>query len=85
MVEFLYEICFWENVEKRILCYMQFSFVQVEQLCQVIEELYYFEFVVDDLLIWGFVGYMEESGFLLYSYKIGFWIYLDFYLEFYGD
>ncbi|EPY89936.1 importin-4 [Camelus ferus] len=85
MAESLYEIRFRENVEKRILCHMQLSPAQVEQLRQAIEELYYFEFVVDDLPIRGFVGYMEESGFLPHSHKIGLWTHLDFHLEFHGD
>ena len=35
----------------------------MEQLRQAIEELYYFEFVVDDLPIRGFVGYTSgEPG-----------------------
>ncbi|XP_008838041.1 transmembrane 9 superfamily member 1 [Nannospalax galili] len=85
MAESLYEIRFRENVEKKILCHMQLSSAQVEQLRQAIEELYYFEFVVDDLPIRGFVGYMEESGFLPHSHKIGLWTHLDFHLEFHGD
>ncbi|KAB0374749.1 hypothetical protein FD755_013241 [Muntiacus reevesi] len=85
MAESLYEIRFRENVEKRVLCHMQLSSAQVEQLRQAIEELYYFEFVVDDLPIRGFVGYMEESGFLPHSHKIGLWTHLDFHLEFHGD
>ncbi|XP_016061353.1 PREDICTED: transmembrane 9 superfamily member 1 isoform X2 [Miniopterus natalensis] len=85
MAESLYEIRFRENMEKRILCHMQLSSAQVEQLRQAIEELYYFEFVVDDLPLRGFVGYMEESGFLPHSHKIGLWTHLDFHLEFHGD
>uniref|UniRef100_A0A8C5YBK8 Transmembrane 9 superfamily member n=1 Tax=Microcebus murinus TaxID=30608 RepID=A0A8C5YBK8_MICMU len=85
MAESLYEIRFRENVEKRILSHMQLSSAQVQQLRQAIEELYYFEFVVDDLPIRGFVGYTEESGFLPHSYKIGLWTHLDFHLEFHGD
>lgn len=43
---------------------------QVDQLREAIEELYYFEFVVDEIPIWGFVGYMEETGFLPHSHKV---------------
>ena len=46
------------------------SLFQVDQLREAIEELYYFEFVVDEIPIWGFVGYMEESGFLPHSHKV---------------
>lgn len=44
---------------------------QIEQLHEAIEELFYFEFVLDDIPIWGFVGYIEESGFLPHSHKVG--------------
>lgn len=43
---------------------------QVDQLREAIEELFYFEFVLDDIPIWGFVGYIEESGFLPHSHKV---------------
>jgi len=43
--------------------------------------LYCFEFVVNDLTIHGFVGYMEGSGFLPHSQRIGLWTSL----EFHGD
>lgn len=43
---------------------------KVDQLREAIEELFYFEFVLDDIPIWGFVGYLEESGFLPHSHKV---------------
>lgn len=45
-------------------------FLKVDQLREAIEELFYFEFVLDDIPIWGFVGYLEESGFLPHSHKV---------------
>lgn len=42
----------------------------MDELREAIEELYYFEFVLDDIPIWGFVGYIEESGFLPHSHKV---------------
>lgn len=47
-----------------------FFFLKVDQLREAIEELFYFEFVLDDIPIWGFVGYLEESGFLPHSHKV---------------
>ncbi|XP_006036573.1 transmembrane 9 superfamily member 1 isoform X1 [Alligator sinensis] len=85
MAESLYQIRFRENVEKRTLCEMKLSPDQVAQLRRAIEELYYFEFVVDDLPLRGFVGYMEESGFLPHSHKVGLWTHLDFHLEWNGN
>ncbi|GCB82059.1 hypothetical protein scyTo_0023325, partial [Scyliorhinus torazame] len=57
----------------------------IEELKEAIEELYYFEFVLDDIPIRGFVGYLEESGFLPHTHKIGLWTHLDFHVEFNGD
>lgn len=51
---------------KAVLIYVP----QVDELREAIEELYYFEFVLDDIPIWGFVGYIEESGFLPHSHKV---------------
>lgn len=45
----------------------------MDELREAIEELYYFEFVLDDIPIWGFVGYLEESGFLPHSHKVTFY------------
>ncbi|KAK9398266.1 transmembrane 9 superfamily member 1 [Crotalus adamanteus] len=85
MAESMYEIHFRQNVESKILCKKTLSPDEVERLRQAIEELYYFEFVVDDLPLRGFVGYMEESGFLPHTHKIGLWTHLNFYLEWNGD
>ncbi|CAL8398310.1 unnamed protein product [Arctogadus glacialis] len=85
MAQSLYHIGFRENVEKKTLCQLTLSEKQVDQLREAIEELYYFEFVVDEIPIWGFVGYMEESGFLPHSHKVGLWTHLDFNIEYNGD
>uniref|UniRef100_A0AAX7SZ69 Transmembrane 9 superfamily member n=1 Tax=Astatotilapia calliptera TaxID=8154 RepID=A0AAX7SZ69_ASTCA len=85
MAESLYNIRFKKNVEKTILCQLTLSEKQVDELREAIEELYYFEFVLDDIPIWGFVGYIEESGFLPHSHKVGLWTHLDFNIEYNGD
>ncbi|XP_069544892.1 transmembrane 9 superfamily member 1-like, partial [Brachyistius frenatus] len=85
MAESLYHIRFRENVEKKSLCQLTLSEKQVDELREAIEELYYFEFVLDDIPIWGFVGYIEESGFLPHSHKVGLWTHLDFNIEFNGN
>ncbi|KAJ8406985.1 hypothetical protein AAFF_G00292610 [Aldrovandia affinis] len=85
MAESLYDIRFRVNTERRTLCKLSLSETEVEQLREAIEELFYFEFVLDDIPIWGFVGYMEESGFLPHSHKVGLWTHLDFNIEFNGN
>ncbi|XP_077592666.1 transmembrane 9 superfamily member 1 isoform X1 [Stigmatopora nigra] len=84
MAESLYQIRFGENVEKKTLCHLMLSEKEVDQLREAIEELYYFEFMLDDIPIWGFVGYIEESGFLPHSHKVGLWTHLDFNIEYNG-
>lgn len=44
-----------------------------------------FAFVVGDSLICGFVGYVEESGFLPHSLKTGLWSSLESHLEVHAD
>uniref|UniRef100_A0AAZ3P893 Transmembrane 9 superfamily member n=1 Tax=Oncorhynchus tshawytscha TaxID=74940 RepID=A0AAZ3P893_ONCTS len=70
-------------------CQLSLTEKEVDQLREAIEELRYFEFVLDDIPIWGFVGYMEESGFLPQSHKegqlVGLWTHLDFNIMFNGD
>ncbi|KAI9542791.1 Transmembrane 9 super member 1 [Dissostichus eleginoides] len=85
MAESLYYIRFRENVEKKPLCTLTLSEKQVDELREAIEELFYFEFVLDDIPILGFVGYIEESGFLPHSHKVGLWTHLDFNIEYNGD
>ncbi|XP_076147189.1 transmembrane 9 superfamily member 1 [Alosa pseudoharengus] len=85
MAESLYKIRFRENTDRQTLCQITLNEKEVEQLREAVEELYYFEFVLDDIPIWGFVGYMEESGFLPHSHKVGLWTHLDFNIEYNGD
>ncbi|KAJ4925590.1 hypothetical protein JOQ06_018316 [Pogonophryne albipinna] len=85
MAESLYYIRFRENVEKKPLCMLTLSEIQVDELREAIEALFYFEFVLDDIPILGFVGYIEESGFLPHSHKVGLWTHLDFNIEYNGD
>ncbi|XP_056868581.1 transmembrane 9 superfamily member 1 [Takifugu flavidus] len=85
MAESLYHIPFRENVERKTVCQLTLTEKQVDQLREAIEELFYFEFVLDDIPIWGFVGYLEESGFLPHSHKVGLWTHLDFNIEYNGN
>lgn len=85
MIKSTYQIRFRENAEKQTLCELKLSVNEVEKLHQAVEELYYFEFVLEDIPIRGFVGYMEETGFLPHSHKVGLWTHLDFNIEYNSD
>ena len=39
----------------------------------------------DDLPLRGFIGHLEESGFLPHSHKVFLWAHLNFNIEFNGD
>lgn len=85
MAESLYRIAFRKDHSRRQLCQLQLDAQQIDQLKEAVEELYYFEFVLDDLPVRGFVGYLEESTFLPHTHKVGLWTHLDFHLEYNGD
>lgn len=42
-------------------------------------------FCTDDLPMRGFIGHLEESGFLPHSHKVFLWAHLNFNIEFNGD
>lgn len=42
-------------------------------------------FHTDDLPLRGFIGHLEESGFLPHSHKVFLWAHLNFNIEFNGD
>ncbi|XP_059807458.1 transmembrane 9 superfamily member 1 [Hypanus sabinus] len=85
MAESLYRFAFRRDRTRQRLCELQLDAEQIEELKEAVEELYYFEFVLDDIPIRGFVGYLEESTFLPHTHKVGLWTHLDFHVEYNGD
>eukprot|EP00041_Stephanoeca_diplocostata_P036100 m.1300398 g.1300398 ORF g.1300398 m.1300398 type:complete len:595 (+) comp24803_c0_seq2:267-2051(+) len=61
MAESLYKINFREDISSRDLCTLKLNYNDVEKLRNAIEDLYYFEFVLDDLPVRGFIGQLEEQ------------------------
>ncbi|XP_005109383.3 transmembrane 9 superfamily member 1 [Aplysia californica] len=86
MAESLYDIQFRaDQPTKKELCKVTYSATDLELLRSAIEDLYYFEFVIDDIPIRGFIGHLEEGGFLPHSHKIYLWAHLHFNIEYNGD
>ncbi|KAL5014817.1 hypothetical protein ScPMuIL_009087 [Solemya velum] len=81
----MYELDFKTNVEKKSLCKVSFSETDLQLLRDAIEDLYYFEFVVDEIPIRGFIGHLEEGGFLPHTHKIYLWAHLHFNIEYNGN
>ncbi|XP_064359409.1 transmembrane 9 superfamily member 1-like [Dromaius novaehollandiae] len=85
MAASLYRIRFRRDAPRAPLCTLRLGPDEVEQLRAAVEALYYFEFVVDELRVRGFVGAVEEGGGPPHGRRLGLWTHLDFHLAWRGD
>ena len=79
-------ICFFyllENFNNKKLCSLTLKLEDVEALRLAIEEFYYFEFVLDDIPIRGFVGQVEETN--LFPHKHHIFLYTHHHFDFYTN
>jgi transmembrane 9 superfamily protein 1 len=81
MAHSLYEIQFNEDFSHKKLCSLTLNLNDMEGLRLAIEEFYYFEFVIDDIPIRGFVGQVEETN--LFPHKHHIYIYTHHHFDFY--
>ncbi|KAG6780230.1 hypothetical protein POTOM_013084 [Populus tomentosa] len=69
------DIKFGKNVDKGVICQLELDEAKVKQFKDAIENNYWFEFFVDDLPLWGFVGESrpdkngENGKHFLYTHK----------------
>ncbi|KAI6701722.1 hypothetical protein NL676_016046 [Syzygium grande] len=69
------EIKFRKNVEKGVICPLELDEGKVKQFKDAIENSYWFEFFMDDLPLWGFVGELhpdknsDNNKHVLYTHK----------------
>eukprot|EP00058_Branchiostoma_floridae_P011604 XP_002597092.1 hypothetical protein BRAFLDRAFT_105034 [Branchiostoma floridae] len=80
-----YDMKFKASVENAELCKLTLNDEDLEQLKEAIEDLYYFEFVLDELPIRGFIGHLDEGGFLPHKHKVSLWTHHHFNLEYNGN
>lgn len=73
-------IFFVEDVSNKRLCTLTLNNDELNALRLAIEEFYYFEFVVDDIPIRGFVGQVEETN--LFPHKHHIYIYTHHHFDF---
>jgi transmembrane 9 superfamily protein 1 len=71
---------FLENLNNKKLCALELTYDDINALRLAIEEFYYFEFVVDDIPIRGFVGQVEETN--LFPHKHHIYIYTHHHFDF---
>lgn len=80
-----YSVGFLESFDRKELCSVELRESELEKLREAIEDLYYFEFLFDELPIRGFVGHLEEGPFLPHLHKVSLWTHLLFSFEYNGD
>lgn len=71
---------FTEKIEKKKLCESNLNSNELNALIIAIEEHYYFEFVVDDIPIRGFIGQVEETN--LFPHKHYIYVYTHHHFDF---
>ena len=79
-----YKIEFKKNVESAELCSLKFNGEELQQLKDAVEDLFYFEFVLDDVRMRGFIGRMEEHIFP-HEHFLYFWTHHHFTVLYNGD
>ncbi|KFM65198.1 Transmembrane 9 superfamily member 1, partial [Stegodyphus mimosarum] len=81
----MYNISFRVPLKNQKLCTVTLNEKELSQLKEAIEDLYYFEFILDDLPLHGFIGHLEESGFLPHAHKIFLWTHYTFNIMYNND
>lgn len=78
MAKSMYDIKFKEPIDTAKLCTVELNQEQIEKLRSAIEDLYYFEFVVDDIPMRGFVGQLEEGNLIPHTHHTYLYTHYDF-------
>lgn len=76
-----FNLRFKENIEHKLLCDPTLSKRDIADFRDAIEELYFFEFSLDDLPLWGSVGHLEEQAFP-HVHNMYLWTHYHFYIEY---
>ena len=84
MAHSIYDIQFGVDKKKTKLCTNFINEKDLSKLKRAVEDLYYFEFVVDDLMFQGFVGHFEEGPILPHQHNIYLWNNLHFIFRYNG-
>jgi len=78
----MYEISYKQNIETAVLCKVTLTDRDLNELRNAIEELFYFEFVVDDIPMRGFIGHFEEGNLIPHTHHMYLYTHYDFRFEF---
>ncbi|CAF1000755.1 unnamed protein product [Rotaria magnacalcarata] len=80
MAHSLYDVKFNEEINNKQLCSLTLNSDELNSLRVAIEEFYYFEFVIDDIPLRGFVGQVEETN--LFPHKHHIYVYTHHHFDF---
>lgn len=81
----LYDIAFKVDATKVDLCKLTLKEEDVKRLREAIEDLYYYEIVIDEIPVRGFIGHLEEGNMLPHVHTIHFWNHQLINIEYNGD
>ncbi|KAJ3671656.1 hypothetical protein LUZ60_007735 [Juncus effusus] len=56
------DVKFLKNVDRSSICTIELDAAKVQQFTDAIESSYWFEFFIDDLPLWGFVGETDKNN-----------------------
>ncbi|KAJ8477040.1 hypothetical protein OPV22_020767 [Ensete ventricosum] len=62
LVDSQIEIKFRKNVDKASICALNLDAAKVKQFKDAVESSYWFEFFIDDLPLWGFIGETDKTN-----------------------
>ena len=82
MAKSMYKIEFKKNVDSVKLCSVELNSNDLINLQSAIEDLYYFEFVTDNIPMRGFIGQLEEGNLLPHTHNTYIYTHYDFYFEY---
>ncbi|KAI6661567.1 Transmembrane 9 superfamily member 1 [Oopsacas minuta] len=80
-----YIIKFKEDKAKTKLCTKHIGQKDLDKFKSAVEDLYYFEFVVDDIIFKGFIGHFEEGPILPHQHNLYLWNHLHFIFSYDAD
>uniref|UniRef100_T1ITP6 Transmembrane 9 superfamily member n=1 Tax=Strigamia maritima TaxID=126957 RepID=T1ITP6_STRMM len=80
-----YDIQFQIKTDNKELCKVTLNKNDLNQLKEAIEDLYYFEFVIDDIPVRGFIGHLDENGIFPHKHYIFLWTHFNFVIEYNKD
>ncbi|XP_046864123.1 transmembrane 9 superfamily member 1-like [Xenia sp. Carnegie-2017] len=85
MAESIYEIHFKKSFSNKQVCSRRLSSADLRQLRNAIEDHYYFEFVLDDIRLHGFIGHFSEGHLLPHTQSVQLFTHLHFIITYNGN